>query len=501
MRKKDQAVVELISTYLLLALTVIFFTAISYFLLSAPQAQPGAIVTIEAKIVNNNLILEHRGGEAIGLNAAIRLIFKNKQVQIRAYDYIDNESQADGMWGFGEQVIYPIYKNYDDDFAIDLIDIMIINKDTQSSIMYGSTVVEPSSDLSIRVTVDQEFPMIGSPIVFTITLRNNGNINVTDATIRFELPDGFIFCSYNASSGTYDNSTGIWRDIHTIQPDQSAVLNVTSIVKQVIPSEITQFLILLDGSGSIQKKDLDKIRQGFVSAVGNSSIFPRTGVGELTLVEFGGNAGKLAAKVVLYPTVINNETIGSVLTILNSTQTMPGLASTACGFLLGSDTVSASGNFTTSNRHVVLLITDGKASLICNIDGDYLPDSPSGNDALISAVQARDYLIDEFGMDTMGDEIDVIAVRVTDVSAYKWFKNDIVWPQPGYYAPPFHKGFPLQGFVCNASSWDQFPAIFQNVLTNILYRVKITGSIVQISVNDPKIVNNIDSIIIIPQIM
>ncbi|HUT00135.1 MAG TPA: VWA domain-containing protein, partial [Candidatus Thermoplasmatota archaeon] len=384
---------------------------------------------------------------------------------------------------------------------IELIDIMIINTDTSSSIMYGCAPVEPSSDLSIEITVDQQFPMVGSPLVFTIIVRNNGNINVTGVMIRFELPLGLMFSSYTATSGLYDNSTSIWRDLDTIRPGESAFLNVTALVGQVVSSESIQFLILLDGSGSIQKKDLNLIRNGFVSAVGNSSVFPRNGLGELTVVEFGGNAGSVCTKVVLPPTVISNETIASVLTTLNATTTMPGLASTACGFLLGSDTVTASSFFKSSNRHVVLLITDGKASLICNIDGDYSPDPPSGANALASAIQARDYLIGEFGMDYMSDEIDVIAVHVTDASSYKWFKDDMVWPQPGYYAPPFRKELPPQGFVSNASDWDQFPAVFKKVLATTLNRIEVLGSIVQISVTDPKIVNNIDGVIIIPQII
>ena len=381
MGKKDHAVVELYSTCFLLTITVIFFTAISSVFLSTPQSSSGLIVEIAAKMIDNNLILEHQGGESIGLNATIDLFFNNTQVQIRAYDYVNNETKKDGMWGFGEHVVYPIYRYYDDYAKIELIDIMIINKDTSSSIMYGCAPVEPSSDLSLEITVDQQFPTIGSPLVFIIKVRNNGNINVTGVMIRFELPQGLRFVNYTATSGFYNNSTSLWRNLGIIQPDQTTFLNVTAIVEHVVSSERVQFLILLDGSGSIQKKDLDLIREGFVSAVGNSSVFPRNGTGELTVVEFGGNAGQVCAKVVLSPTVINNDTIASVLTTLNNITTMPGLASTACGFLLGSDTITASSFFNVSNRNVVLFITDGKASLICNIDGDYSPDPPSGRAA------------------------------------------------------------------------------------------------------------------------
>ena len=109
MGKKEHAVVELYSTCFLLALVVIFFTAISSVFLSTPQSSSGSIVNIAARMVDNNVILEHQGGDEISLNANIGLFFNNNQVQIRAYDYVDNETREDGLWGFSEQVVYHIY--------------------------------------------------------------------------------------------------------------------------------------------------------------------------------------------------------------------------------------------------------------------------------------------------------------------------------------------------------------------------------------------------------
>ncbi len=498
--KYDDAIVELYSTLLLLALTVIFFGAISYFSLNSLQSSPGPLVTISGTMLDNNIVLEHRGGEPISLTAIIGLNFNTHTAQFCAYDFADDQVRQDGKWGFGEKIVYPIYKYYSDYFEMKQIDIMVVNKDTGSSIFFGSTLVEPSSDLSLEISVDQKNPKIGAPIRFTITLRNNGNVNVSGATVRFKLPEGLLFAGFSTTNGSYDNTSALWYDIGRLHPDQSVVLEVTAVVKQVIPSEFTQLLIIQDGSGSIRKSDWALAINGFMAAIGNASVCPQNGVVELTFVQFGGNSGTVSATVNIQPTAVTSENVASLVTQIKNIKQMVGLTSTACGLLCGTDALSGSQNFSTENRQVVLLITDGKASSICNIDGDYKADPPTGVDALTSAVQARNYLLDQLEMDPLQDELDVIAVHVTEASAYTWFKNDMVWPQPGYFAPPFLTESPRQGFVMNVSSWAEFPVSLQSILVNILFRINVEGDIIQSSVIDPKSVNNFDTVIIRPQV-
>ncbi|HER45592.1 MAG TPA: DUF11 domain-containing protein, partial [Thermoplasmatales archaeon] len=308
LRTQNHALIELSATLLLLGLTVIVFVFITYMLFSAPQGSPGPVTTITGRLVDNNLVLEHMGGEPISLNATIGILFGSIHLQIQAYDYADSETKKDGLWGFGEQVVYPMY-THPEYVEVSQIEVMIINSEPESAIMFCSVLIDPLSDLSVTVSVNPESPQMGTPVIFTITIHNNGNINVSGIKLRFQLPSGFTFVEYSAESGSYDNSTGIWQNIAMIQPGGSAVLTVTAIVGQVIPDELTQLLILLDGSGSIRKADLDFIRNGFVTAIGNASIFPRGGFIEVTVVVFGGNAGGLTCKVVLNPTVVTNATI------------------------------------------------------------------------------------------------------------------------------------------------------------------------------------------------
>ncbi len=47
-------------------------------------------------------------------------------------------------------------------------------------------------------------------ITYTITLTNLGSIPAGGVEVTDQLPAGVTFASYQATWGTYDNSTGVW---------------------------------------------------------------------------------------------------------------------------------------------------------------------------------------------------------------------------------------------------------------------------------------------------
>ena len=91
------------------------------------------------------------------------------------------------------------------------------------------------------------------------------------------------------------------------------------------------------------------------------------------------------------------------------------------------------------------------------------------------------------------DEFNVIAVG-SDPDL-DWLKNNIVWPQPGYYAPPYDQG---PGFVVHVQSWDDFEAaiaeIFGLLFTGINNRAYLYDSFTL----DIIPYNNNDVIILMP---
>ena len=85
--------------------------------------------------------------------------------------------------------------------------------------------------LTIIKTVSDPFPNTGDTITYTITVTNNGPVTATSITVFDLLPfAGITYVSYISSSGTYDDSTGLWSNIADIIEGNSATLNITVIV-------------------------------------------------------------------------------------------------------------------------------------------------------------------------------------------------------------------------------------------------------------------------------
>ncbi|WP_299672314.1 DUF11 domain-containing protein [uncultured Polaribacter sp.] len=65
-------------------------------------------------------------------------------------------------------------------------------------------IVAKKIDLTLTKTVDKAIPKVGSTIIFTLTLKNNGPDVATGIEIKDLLPSGL---AYNASSSTFPNNT------------------------------------------------------------------------------------------------------------------------------------------------------------------------------------------------------------------------------------------------------------------------------------------------------
>ncbi len=91
-------------------------------------------------------------------------------------------------------------------------------------------VTNCSNDLSIIKTVNIINPVVGSTVVFVITVTNNGSLNGTGVVVNDILQSGYTFVSSNATIGTYNNSTGIW-SIGNLNSGASETLTITATVQ------------------------------------------------------------------------------------------------------------------------------------------------------------------------------------------------------------------------------------------------------------------------------
>jgi len=74
----------------------------------------------------------------------------------------------------------------------------------------SATVIPLQADLAVFKTASSLTPQIGSQFVYTIQVSNLGPDTAAAAEVTDQLPSGVTYVSHTASSGSYDEATGIW---------------------------------------------------------------------------------------------------------------------------------------------------------------------------------------------------------------------------------------------------------------------------------------------------
>jgi uncharacterized repeat protein (TIGR01451 family) len=84
-----------------------------------------------------------------------------------------------------------------------------------------------SCDLQVTKVVDNEVPVEGSQIVYTVKVLNKGPDQATGVTLEDVLPSGVTYVFHAATGGTtYDDGTGVW-DVGTLDVNEEETLNIT----------------------------------------------------------------------------------------------------------------------------------------------------------------------------------------------------------------------------------------------------------------------------------
>ncbi len=90
-------------------------------------------------------------------------------------------------------------------------------------------VIADSSDLAIIKTVNNERPNVGDNVTFSIEVTNYGPSDATNVKVIDQITSGYTYVSYNASTGIYDSSSGIWA-IGSINNNSTEILTITAKV-------------------------------------------------------------------------------------------------------------------------------------------------------------------------------------------------------------------------------------------------------------------------------
>lgn len=111
------------------------------------------------------------------------------------------------------------------------------DEDDQAS----TTVTTASADLSIVKRVSNERPGGGTNVTYTVELYNSGPDAAENVVVLDQIPNGLTFVSANATSGSYNNTTGLWT-VPSIGEDVTQtleiVVRVTSLGEKINWAEV-----------------------------------------------------------------------------------------------------------------------------------------------------------------------------------------------------------------------------------------------------------------------
>jgi hypothetical protein len=501
MNKKriNWAVSELVGTLILLAIVTSVMTVIFYQVSTDKGPYKQTFVKIVGRIEGQKFILENQGGDSLGLNTSISFAIGGKKYNYTVGDIVGDKNH-DGCWSLGEKAVFPFTYDLNNLSKYKTIDVMTVDKNSNSIQLIGSVPLHPVVDLQIISRVSNPNPKRYDYINVTITLICHGGDINGSANIKIEcmIPDGLQYISSSPELGTYDNTTGIW-SIAQLIGDKSVNLNIKLKVIDKGFREFTQFAMIMDGSGSIESSDWTLMKTGLSQALKNASIFPHDKSVEFTAIQFGNSIGYnyWGAVVVIPPTVINNDTgtpgyFQTCANTINNTIQSKGNTPMACGIRLAADQLRNSKNFSTDRKQIILMVTDGLAN--CNwIPGTYKGQYIDYTTGKTATETAQAYLNTTLQLNSGQDEFDVLAVGSGPDIA--WLNNSIVWPQPGYIAPPFLSG---RGWVSQVITWQQFANRISEIFKTIFQSIPLKAEIISSFTLDPNLLNNMAIQVVTP---
>jgi len=178
------------------------------------------------------------------------------------------------------------------------------------------------SDLDLSLAVSNTTPSIGTNVVLTYTITNNGPVATTGVTTDASLPSGLSYVS-DDGAGTYNSGTGLWTVSGSLANGGSTTLQVTAYVNS-------------SGSFDVDSEIMTSVQTDPDSTPGNSDI------GEDDYAE---------------------------LTLSPVTPAVPTLSCPGAPLILDWDTVAwAEGNMTntyvTAGETIAITVTDADNSLL-----------------------------------------------------------------------------------------------------------------------------------------
>jgi uncharacterized repeat protein (TIGR01451 family) len=96
----------------------------------------------------------------------------------------------------------------------------------------------PTTDLTIAKTDNQTTATSGNPIVYTITVTNNGSTALTSLKVTDTLPTALVSPTFTTTTGSYNSATGDWTGL-ALAPKQSIELKVSGTIAASFSGTLT----------------------------------------------------------------------------------------------------------------------------------------------------------------------------------------------------------------------------------------------------------------------
>jgi uncharacterized repeat protein (TIGR01451 family)/gliding motility-associated-like protein len=172
-------------------------------------------------------------------------------------DAAGNYISATGIWSLGNlavgnsislnitATVNPVgdYTNVAEITAADQADIDstpandILSEDDQEEVVVN---VRPVVDVSVTKIADNMTPQVGSTILFTVTVTNDGPSDATNVVVTDLLASGYSFVSSTPSTGTYESLNGSWTIGNLANGDSETLLLSADVLASGIYSNTAE---------------------------------------------------------------------------------------------------------------------------------------------------------------------------------------------------------------------------------------------------------------------
>lgn len=140
MKKKrlhmDDAVTEILGTMLLLSISLIVFTSVYFSILSMPQRTHAPYANIVFTFDDVNITVSHLSGESLDPKTIINIRIDDEIISKHIHEFSSWDANSDGVWGFGEQLVY--YHAKGNDIISKEISVFVHDGPSNSLVLFGN---------------------------------------------------------------------------------------------------------------------------------------------------------------------------------------------------------------------------------------------------------------------------------------------------------------------------------------------------------------------------